>query len=166
MRIAFSTAIDSARERIVIVNPYTMHCRRVRKALYRALKRGVRVQYMTSYVSDHNFTTDMTGVEMHRLEKRGAEIYLYHGGFHHDKVMLIDDTLASVGTANMDCRSMKFDWEVTAFMKSPELTARLQRVFDGDLPLSTKLTRENYPLLYTRGQRRFGTFMRLFTGVL
>ena len=88
MRIAFSTAIDSARERIVIVNPYTMHCRRVRKALYRALKRGVRVQYMTSYVSDHNFTTDMTGVEMHRLEKRGAEIYLYHGGFHHDKVML------------------------------------------------------------------------------
>ena len=66
----------------------------------------------------------------------------------------------------MDCRSMKFDWEVTAFMKSPELTARLQRVFDGDLPMSTKLTRENYPLLYTRGQRRFGTFMRLFTGVL
>lgn len=166
MRIAFSTAIDSARERIVIVNPYTMHCRRVRKALYRALKRGVRVQYMTSYVSDHNFTTDMTGVEMHRLEKRGAEIYLYHGGFHHDKVMLIDDTLASVGTANMDCRSMKFDWEVTAFMKSPELTARLQRVFDNDLPQSTKLTEENYPLLYTRGQRRFGTFMRLFKGVL
>ena len=166
MRIAFSTAIDSARKRIVIVNPYTMHCRRVRKALYRALKRGVRLQYMTSYVSDHNFTTDMTGVEMHRLEKRGAEIYLYHGGFHHDKVMLIDDTLASVGTANMDCRSMKFDWEVTAFMKSPELTARLQRVFDDDLPESTKLTRENYPLLYTRGQRRFGTFMRLFKGLL
>lgn len=166
MRIAFSTAIDSARERIVIVNPYTMHCRRVRKALYRALKRGVRVQYMTSYVSDHKFTTDMTGVEMHRLEKRGAEIYLYHGGFHHDKVMLIDDTLASVGTANMDCRSMKFDWEVTAFMKSPEVTARLQRVFDDDLPISTKLTKENYPLLYTGGQRRFGTFMRLFKGLL
>ena len=80
--------------------------------------------------------------------------------------MLIDDTLASVGTANMDCRSMKFDWEVTAFMNSPELTEKLQRVFDADLPRSTKMTEENYRLLYTRGQRWYGTFMRLFNGVL
>ena len=166
MRKAFATAIDGAKERIVIVNPYPMHCRMVRKSLYRALERGVRVQYMVSYVSDRDFTTDMSGVEMHRLLKRGAEVYLYHGAFHHDKVMLIDDTLASVGTANMDCRSMKFDWEVTAFMKSPELTEKLQRVFDADLPRSTKMTEENYRLLYTRGQRWYGTFMRLFNGVL
>lgn len=166
MRKAFATAIDGAKERIVIVNPYPMHCRKVRKSLYRALKRGVRVQYMVSYVSDHEFTTDMSGVEMHRLQKRGAEIYLYHGAFHHDKVMLIDDTLASVGTANMDCRSMKYDWEVTAFMKSAALTKDLQHVFDSDLPRSTQMTKENYPLLYTRGQRFFGTFMRIFNGVL
>lgn len=166
MRKAFATAIDGAKERIVIVNPYPMHCRKVRKSLYRALKRGVRLQYMVSYVSDHEFTTDMSGVEMHRLQKRGAEVYLYHGAFHHDKVMLIDDTLASVGTANMDCRSMKFDWEVTAFMKSPNLTEDLQKVFDDDLPRSTLMTEENYRLLYTRGQRWFGTFMRMFNGVL
>ena len=84
---AFATAIDGAKERIVIVNPYPMHCRMVRKSLYRALERGVRVQYMVSYVSDRDFTTDMSGVEMHRLLKRGAEVYLYHGAFHHDKVM-------------------------------------------------------------------------------
>ena len=166
MRQAFATAIDGARKRIVIVNPYPMHCRMVRKALYRALQRGVRVQYMVSYVSDHDFTTAMSGVEMHRLLKRGAEVYLYHGAFHHDKVMLVDDTLASVGTANMDCRSMKFDWEVTSFMHSASLTAELQRVFDDDLPRCTRMTEKNYRLLYTGGQRRLGTMMKIVNGVL
>lgn len=166
MRRAFKMAIDGAQERIVIVNPYPMHCRMVRKALYRALERGVKVQYMVSYICDHGFTTDMIGVEMHRLQKRGAEIFLYHGAFHHDKVMLIDNVLASVGTANMDCRSMKFDWEVTSFMKSEKLTKELQQVFDDDLARSTQLTDENYTLLYTGWQRAFGTFMRLFNGVL
>lgn len=166
MRMAYRIAIDGATKQIIIVNPYPIHCKTVRNALYRALKRGVTVKYMVSYISDHSFMTSMVGVEMRKLQKRGAEIYLYNGGFHHDKIILIDDTVCSVGTANMDARSMCFDWEVSPFLFSPATTKKLQKCFDADVEDCYILTDENYKQLYTVKQRFVGKIMRMFKGIL
>lgn len=166
MRKAYCASIDGASHHVVIVNPYPLHCRSVRKSLYAALKRGVKVEYMVSYVSDNRLMTDMTGVEMRRLQKRGANIYLYTKGFHHDKILLVDDTLCSVGTANMDARSMCFDWEVSPFLFSPSVTGQLQGFFDADKEDCIILTDENYRKLYKCKQRFVGTIMRMFKGIL
>ena len=70
---------------------------------------------------------------MKKLMKRGAEIYYYKGGFHHSKIMMVDGLFYTVGTTNLDARSLKFDYEVNSFIFSPETTAQLQQIFQQDV---------------------------------
>ena len=88
---------------------------------------------MVSEKSDGQANADVTGIEMKKLMKRGAEIYYYKGGFHHSKFMMIDSLFCTVGTTNLDARSLKFDYEVNSFIFSPKTTAELQQVFQKDI---------------------------------
>ena len=142
MRQTYSTAIDNAQHLVQIVNPYAGLFGEVRAALRRALERGVRVQFMVSTKSDGKANDDVTGLEMRKLMKRGAEVYLYDGGFHHSKVMMIDSIFCTVGTTNLDARSLCFDYEVNAFIFSPTTTHELQQIFRDDIEHSTLLTPE------------------------
>ena len=45
--------------------------------------------------------------------KRGATVYMYNGGFHHSKIMMVDDLFCTVGTANLNSRSLRYDYEPT-----------------------------------------------------
>ena len=142
MRQTYSTAIDNAEHLVQIVNPYAGLFGEVRAALRRALKRGVRVQFMVSTKSDGKANDDVIGLEMRKLMKRGAEVYYYEGGFHHSKVMMIDSLFCTVGTTNLDARSLCFDYEVNAFIFDPATTHELQHIFDEDIANSTLLTPE------------------------
>ena len=133
MRNTYCTAIDNAQHLVQIVNPYPCLSNPVRRALNNALARGVRVQFMVSEKSDGQSNADVTGLEMRKLMKRGAEIYYYRGGFHHSKVMMVDGLFCTVGTANLDARSLKFDYEINSFIFSPEITAELQQIFHNDV---------------------------------
>ena len=133
MRRTYCVAIDNAENLIQIVNPYAGLFGEVRAALRRALERGVRVQFMVSLKSDGKANDDVIGREMHKLMKRGAEVYYYTGGFHHSKVMMIDSTFCTVGTTNLDARSLCFDYEVNAFIFSPTVTHALQRIYQDDI---------------------------------
>ena len=59
---------------------------------------------------------DVAAYHAKRLMKRGADIYYYEDGFHHSKVMMVDSTFCTVGSANLNSRSLKFDYEVNAFI--------------------------------------------------
>ena len=133
MRKTYCTAIDNAQKLIQIVNPYPCLSNPIRKALNNALARGVRVQFIVSEKSDGQSNADVTGIEMKKLMKRGAEIFYYQGGFHHSKFMMIDSLFCTVGTTNLDARSLKFDYEVNSFIFSPKTTAELQQVFQKDI---------------------------------
>lgn len=133
MRKTYCAAIDNAQQLIQIVNPYPCLSNPVRKALNNALARGVKVQFMVSEKSDGQANADVTGIEMKKLMKRGAEIYYYKGGFHHSKIMMIDGLFCTVGTTNLDARSLKFDYEVNSFIFSSETTAQLQQIFQQDV---------------------------------
>lgn len=132
MRQAYCLAIDNAREMIQIVNPYAMLFGMVRRSLYKALKRGVRVQFMSSTNTDGPLNSDLIGKEMKTLMDRGAEVYYYEGGFHHSKYMVVDSTFCTIGTANLDGRSLNCDYEVNAFIFDPKVARELQAVFDRD----------------------------------
>ncbi len=151
MRQTYSIAIDNADHLVQIVNPYAMLFGEVRAALRRALERGVRVQFMVSTKSDGKVNDDVIGLEMRKLMKRGAEVYYYGDGFHHSKIMMIDSLFCTVGTTNLDARSLCFDYEVNAFIFSPATTHELQQIFYDDIEKSSVLLtpevwKERFPL--------------------
>lgn len=158
MREAMIAAFDAAEHHIQIVNPYPTNIREVRHALFRALNRGVRVEIMVSAHSDVRVTPDVVGMEMKRLMKRGAEVYYYENGFHHSKMMMVDDEWCTVGSANLDGRSLCFDYEVNAFVFSQETTDELIRIFEEDKRGCTLLTPEGWRQRFNLWHRFVGRF--------
>ena len=162
---AYTAAIDSARHTVRIINPYFVPTQSIRTALKQALKRGVKVEIMIPSVSDVPFTPEAALYYVHKLMKRGARIYLFNGGFHHAKVMTVDDSYCTVGTANLNSRSLRYDYETNAFIFAPRTTAALNRLFDHNRENSTLLTPEVWK--QRSGWKKFvGWFAHLFTPVL
>ncbi len=157
MRKAYAAAIDQARESIQIVNAYPTLTRTVRRALYRALERGVEVEIMLSSNNDQKLTPAIMAIEMKKLMDRGAKIHYYEGGFHHAKVMTVDGTYCTVGTANLDARSLMFDYEINAFMFDSGVTNRLRDVYEFDKrSRCTLLTPQGFKERFSLGQRFHG----------
>lgn len=144
LRHTYIRSIDAARNSIRIVNPYFLPPRSVKKALKNALKRGVRLEIMLSSKSDIPLTPEGSIYVAHRLMKKGAQVYLYDGGFHHSKIMMVDSLFCTVGTANLDSRSLRYDYEVNAFIFDTGITGELDGIFDADKANCTILTRETW----------------------
>lgn len=164
MRNAYVAAIDAATHHIQIVNPYPTGVYSVRRALYRALKRGVRVEFMVSAKSDVPITPDIVAIQMRRLMARGCEVYYYEEGFHHSKFMVVDDEFCTIGSANMDARSMLFDYEVNSFIFTPTTTKELQRIFEKDKKKCTLLTKDGFKSRFNLWHRFIGRLFGAFKG--
>lgn len=157
IRETYRIAIDHADRLIQIINPYPTLIKSIRKSLEHALARGVRVQIMASTKSDGPVTPDVVGQEMRRLMLKGAEVYYYDGGFHHSKVMMVDGLFCTVGTANLDARSLRFDYEVNAFIFDRQITSQLQDIFYRDvMDHCTLLTPDNWKYRFPLKRRVSG----------
>ena len=139
---AYAASIRSADSLIRIVNPYFVPTKSIRKAIKHALKKGTEVEIMVPRVSDVPFTPEAAFYILHKLMKKGAKVYLFNGGFHHSKVMMVDGSFCTVGTANLNSRSLRYDYETNAFIFDPETTAELTGMFEHDKGRSTLLTPE------------------------
>lgn len=139
---AYTAAIESAQKSIRIVNPYFVPTKSIRKAIKGALKRGTEVEIMLPAVSDIPFTPEASFYIGHKLMKKGARIYLFNGGFHHSKIMMVDGIYCTVGTANLNSRSLRYDYETNAFIFDPATTRELNEMFERDMQNSTPLTPE------------------------
>jgi cardiolipin synthase len=142
IRCAYTVAIKEAQKSIKIINPYFLPTHKVKKALKNAIKRGVDVEIMISAKSDIPFTPDGSIYVAHSLMKRGAEVFLFEDGFHHSKIMMVDSLFCTVGSANLDSRSLRYDYEVNSFIFDREITDSLTHIFENDKTKSTMLTPE------------------------
>lgn len=142
MRELYSVSLDAANECVLIINPYFAPTHKVKKALKRCIDRGVDVQIMIPSKSDIPFTPDAAYNEANKLRKRGATVYLYDGGFHHSKIMMVDDKFCTVGSTNLDSRSLRADYELNVVLFNKETTAELTTMFQNDALDSRKLTDE------------------------
>ncbi|MBE6287617.1 MAG: cardiolipin synthase [Mediterranea massiliensis] len=142
IRHAYVAAIESAEEHIKLINPYFVPTPSIRKAIKKALEKGTEVEIMIPAVSDIPFTPEASFYIGHKLMKKGAKVYLFNGGFHHSKVMMIDSTHCTVGTANLNSRSLRYDYETNAFIFHPYTTSQLDAVFERDKLNSTLMTPE------------------------
>jgi cardiolipin synthase len=94
------------------------------EALLLAARRGVDVRVLLPKVSNHPFTDLARGTYLRDIQAAGATIMLYTAGMMHAKVLLVDDTLPVMGSANMDIRSLLLDYEVALCTYSePEIRA-------------------------------------------
>ena len=166
MRRAFVASLDAARERVCIVNPYPTGTRSVRRAMRRAVKRGVRMEVMVSANCDDKLVPEVLAIQMKKLMKRGAEIYYYEGGFHHGKVMTVDGEFCTVGTTNIDARSLRNDYEVNVFVFSPETTAKFDTLFHRDVLRSELLTPETFRRRFPLRSRIVGRICQPLKGLL
>jgi cardiolipin synthase len=81
---------------------------------------------------------------MHKLMKRGADVWIYQGGFHHTKIIMVDGQVCTVGSANLDARSLRFDYEENAVIIDPCTTKELSDMFERDKKRSFRLTKESW----------------------
>lgn len=165
MRRAYAKAIESAENRVQIINPYFTPTRIIKKAIKKAVKKGVKVEIMIPGKSDIPFTPDAALYIANRLRKKGADIYIFNGGFHHSKIMMVDSLFCTVGSTNLNSRSLRYDYEVNAFIFNQQTTGELIGIFKEDQANSTLLTSEIYkkrsPL-----KKFWGWFAHLFTPFL
>nr|WP_297457122.1 cardiolipin synthase [uncultured Halomonas sp.] len=135
-------AIHSAQHRLWVASPYFVPDQGVQDALRLAAMRGVDVRVMMPERPDHlliflsafSFLPDMLRV--------GVRIYRYQPGFLHQKVMLIDDHSASVGTVNLDNRSFRLNFEITAFIPDKGFAADVQTMLERDFDSCREVTLE------------------------
>ena len=132
MEQTFVTILDNAQSRVQLVNPYFTLTPKVVRAFKRALKRGVKMEIMVSEKCDIPVTPNVTEYYAHQFAKLGAEVYVFHGGFHHSKVMMVDDAYLFLGSANLNGRSMKVDYECNVLIADSAATKAMQTIFDED----------------------------------
>lgn len=144
IRNGYEKLITRARKEIYIQTPYFVPDDGLLKSLKVAALSGVDVNIMIPQKRDHPFVHWASLSFLGELLEWGVKAYLYEGGFLHSKVVLSDDYLSSVGTANFDIRSFELNFEVNAFMFDEEINRKLKQDFYRDMEDSTQITKEMY----------------------
>ncbi len=130
--LLFVTALHSARRRIWISAPYFVPDEAVMSALQLAALRGVDVRVITTGTGDSMAVYLAAFHYMHELRDLGIRFYAYKPGFLHEKVMLVDEDVATVGTANFDNRSFRLNFEVTALVVDAGFGRQMEAMLEAD----------------------------------
>jgi len=119
---AMISAVFQAGENIRIVTPYFVPDETLVQALHMAVHRGVKLQILVPGKSNHWLADMARGPYLRDLQEAGGSILLYPHGMLHGKAMLVDDTLAVIGSANFDMRSLFLNYETGLLIYSkPEI---------------------------------------------
>lgn len=142
--LMFVHAINSARERIWIASPYFVPDEAVAHALQLAGLRGVDVRILIPDKPDHLLVYLAAFSYFDEARRTGVQFYRYSDGFLHEKVMLIDGSSATVGTANFDNRSFRLNFEITAVMADPAFAKLVEQMFEEDFAHSRLVAADEY----------------------
>jgi cardiolipin synthase len=134
--LMFVHAINSATERIWIASPYFVPEHSVIVALQLAGLRGVDVRILIPDNPDHLSVYLAAYSYFDEAGQTGAKFYRYQDGFLHEKAMLVDDQVATIGTANFDNRSFRLNFEITAAIADPTFVGEVERMFEADFARS------------------------------
>lgn len=130
--VVFTEAISRARKRLWIVSPYFVPGEDLQTALNAAVMRGVDVRVLLPEDPDHVVVGLASTAFSRDLAHRGVKVYSYRKGFLHQKVMLVDEDIVSIGTVNFDNRSMVINFEITLWMTAPRTLATAQAMLEKD----------------------------------
>ncbi|MEG0439481.1 MAG: cardiolipin synthase [Solibacillus sp.] len=136
--------ILSAKRYIYIQSPYFVPDEAFLHAIQIAASSGVDVRIMTPAVTDHPFVYGANSAYGGEMLRHGGRIFRYEKGFLHAKMMVIDDEITMIGTANIDVRSFSLNFEINAILFDEALTIKCRTLFEQDQQNSFEMT----PALY------------------
>jgi cardiolipin synthase len=138
----FIQAIGIARQRLWIATPYFVPDEQVVSALQLAVMRGVDVKIIITRKTDALVCSLATYSLLEDVIPYGVKTYFYEKGFAHQKVMLVDDDLAAIGSANFDNRSFRLNFEITGFVFDRDFAAEVANMLEEDLANSVLVSME------------------------
>jgi len=144
IKYGYIKMILTAKEYVYIQTPYFIPDDSLMDALRIAALSGVKIKVMIPNKPDHLFVYWATLSSVGELLSEGAEVYLYQNGFLHAKTIVVDGKVSSVGTANIDVRSFRLNFEVNAFLYDVDIAHQLVEAFQQDINLSTQMTKSLY----------------------
>lgn len=165
IKLGYLRLINAATDHIWIQTPYLIPDDSILDALKIAAHSGVDVRIMIPCKPDHPFVYRASQYFARELANEGVTIYYYEQGFLHAKTVMVDGKMASVGSANMDYRSFKLNFEINSFIYDAATVDQLERIFMDDIRVCKVVTPEmfaNQPLWLRFKQ----TFSRLLSPIL
>ena len=145
IKYGYMKMIQKARDYVYIQSPYLILDKTLMETLKVACLSGVDVRIMIPSKPDHPFVYWASYSYAGELLDYGAKIYTYgEDAFLHAKTIVYDDSVASIGTANMDIRSIELNIEVIAFIYSEEKAREQRMIFERDIENSREITKEIY----------------------
>ena len=142
--LMFIHAIHSAQNRIWIASPYFVPDEAIMLALHLARLRGVDVRILIPDRPDHLLVYLAAFSYFEEADRSGIKLFRYTDGFLHSKTMLIDDTVAAIGTANFDNRSFRLNFEITVLAADGDFVSEVETMFLDDLARSRPIDGSEY----------------------
>jgi cardiolipin synthase len=139
--LMFTTAINAAEERIWIASPYFVPDESIMNALHLAALRGVEVRILIPDKADHLLVYLAAFSYFEEALETGIRFFRYTDGFLHQKVVLVDDKVAAVGTANFDNRSFRLNFEVMAVVVDETFLNEVEQMLLADFEKSKEMHR-------------------------
>ena len=139
-----SDLISNAKSSIFIGTPYFIPSKRVFTLVREAIKRGISVTVLVPLISDHALVKEASHPYLRTLIKDGAEVYQFLNGFYHSKVLLVDDKVCDIGTANFDKRSMFLNYELNCLIYDADFIKKIKRILAEDILNSRKAALDDF----------------------
>ncbi|WP_411030519.1 cardiolipin synthase [Spongiimicrobium sp. 3-5] len=144
IELVYFSMINEAEKYVYITNPYIIPSQAILGALQTAALSGIDVRLLISEQADSKMVQWSVRSYFESLLRAGVKIYLFPDGFVHSKIIISDDNICTIGTANIDVRSFEQNYEVNAVIYDTTLTKTLKADFMADCSKSKELIRETY----------------------
>ena len=135
--------LNNAKNYVYIYTPYLVIDNELLTSLILAAKSGIDVRIVTPHIEDKWYVHIITKSYYRQLIEAGVKVYEYTPGFIHSKVFLCDDEIATVGTINMDYRSLYFHFECGAYLYKTECIKEIKKDFKETFKVSKSITIED-----------------------
>ncbi len=136
---AFISLISGAKENIRIITPYLVPDKSIVDALRTAALSGVNVEIIIPDKPDHFFAYWATRSNIKPLIDSGVKVYEYKRGFIHSKTIVVDESVSTIGSTNLDYRSLEINFEINAFIYDADTAIKLKEIFINDLKESEQI---------------------------
>ena len=144
IRNGYLKIMNNARKNLYIQTPYFVPDETVLNSLKLSALSGVDVRLMLPGKPDHKTMFWAGNSYIGELLDAGVKVYYYEKGFIHAKTIVADGRVSSVGTANMDIRSFKLNFEVNCFIYNREIAETLESQFEKDMEVSKEVIRDEF----------------------
>ena len=140
----FLNSITNAENRVWIASPYFVPDETIRSALQLASLRGVDVRVLIPDNPDKRMPWLASFSFLEEMEATGVRVFRYTRGFLHQKIILVDEALGCVTTANLDNRSLKLNFEVSAVVLDAEFCREVEAMLLSDFANAREVHSDDY----------------------